>query len=67
MELIPLDAQDRSRFGLTESTAELTYEIADEQYTAQFLIERKQPRITSRNYSFFQVSDGEFVQVFPAE
>ena len=59
--LIPLDSKERSRFGLAASSSELTYEVTGDQYEAKFLVQRKQPRISTRNYSFFQVKDGVLV------
>ena len=59
--LTPLDSSQRSRYGLGESETELTYRVTGENYTAKFLIERVKPRMSTRNYSFFQVSDGVLV------
>lgn len=56
--LVPIDSKERSRFGLADSSTELTYEVTGDTYEAEFLVERKQPKISSRNYSFFQVDDG---------
>ncbi|MFO7906615.1 MAG: hypothetical protein R6U98_28420 [Pirellulaceae bacterium] len=57
-KLVPLDAKERGRFGLADSSSELTYQVTGDQYQAEFLIQRKQPKISTRNYSFFQIKDG---------
>ncbi len=59
--LSPLDSKERSRFGLADSSSELTYQVTGEDYQARFLVQRRQPRISTRNYSFFQVKDGVLV------
>ncbi len=59
--LTPLDSKERGRFGLADSSNELTYQITGDDYRAQILVERRQPRISSRNYTFFQVKDGVLV------
>ncbi len=59
--LVPLDSKERSRFGLEDSSSELTYEFADEGYRATFQVRRRQPHLSSRNYSFFQVQDGQLI------
>ena len=56
--LVPIDSKERGRFGLADSSTELTYEVTDDEYAAEFLVERKQAKISSRNYSFFRVKDG---------
>lgn len=56
--LTPLDANQRSPFGLAESANELTYQVTADKYKAIFRVERKQPHVTTRNYSFFQIRDG---------
>ncbi len=56
--LVPLDSKERNRFGLGDSTSELTYQVTAAQYHAEFLVQRKQPKISTRNYSFFRVREG---------
>ncbi len=56
--LVPLDSKERSRFGLGNSTSELTYQMTGDQYQAEFLVQRKQPRIATRTYSFFRIKEG---------
>lgn len=55
--LVPLDAKERGRFGLADSSSEVTYEITGAPYQAAFLVRRKAPKISTRNYSFFQIRD----------
>ena len=55
--LTPLDANQRGRFGLAESANELTYQVSADAYRAVFRVERTQPRISTRNYSFFEIRD----------
>ncbi|MHB8970989.1 MAG: hypothetical protein ACYC3X_11240 [Pirellulaceae bacterium] len=59
--LTPLDANQRGRFGLAESANELTYQVTADMYRAVFRVERTQPRISTRNYSFFEIRDGLLV------
>jgi hypothetical protein len=56
--LTPLDSGQRSRFGLGESDTELTFRFDQEDYSATFRVERIQPTVSSRNFSFFQISNG---------
>ncbi len=56
--LTALDSKERSRFGLADSSSELTYQLTGDSYQAQFSVEKTQPRISTRNYSFFQIKDG---------
>lgn len=56
--LTPLDSNQRGRFGLAESSNELTYQVTADSFKAVFRVERKQPQVTTRNYSFFEVRDG---------
>ncbi len=59
--LAPLDARERGRFGLAESANELTYQVSADSYRAVFRVERTQPRISTRNYSFFVIREGLLV------
>ena len=56
--LTPLDASQRGQFGLGDASTELTYRFAADDFEARFVVERIVPRISSRNYAFFQVRDG---------
>ncbi len=56
--LTPLDSKERSRFGLADASNELTYQITKNEYSAAILVERKQPVISARDYSFFRIRDG---------
>ncbi len=59
--LAPLDAKERIQFGLADSPSELTYQITADDYQVKFLVQRIQPMISARNYSFFQVQDGALI------
>ena len=42
--LTPLDSSQRGRFGLSESSTELTYQVSDQQFQASFRVERTRAR-----------------------
>ncbi len=59
--LSPLDSSQRSRFGLDDSSTELTYEFSSEDFRARFEVQRIRPRISTRNYSFFRIREGALI------
>jgi hypothetical protein len=56
--LTPLDSSQRSRYGIEQEGTDLSYAFKSADFKAQFQVERVQPRLSARNYSFFHVRDG---------
>ena len=53
--LTPLDATEKSRFGLEGLTTNLVYRYESQPYKATIAIEKIQPRLTARTFSSFGV------------
>ncbi len=53
--LVPLGAEERPGFGLAGIPAELAYRCEGADFTATLAIERTEPRLTARTFSFFRV------------
>jgi hypothetical protein len=53
--LTPLDATEKSRFGLEGLTTNLVYRYESQPYKATIAIEKIQPRLTARTFSSFRV------------
>ncbi len=54
-DLTPLDNSERAALGLTDAEATLAYRIHDTAFAASFVVERAQPRITARTFSFLRI------------
>ena len=53
--LTPLDATEKSRFGLEGVTTNLVYRYESQPYKATIAVEKIQPRLTARTFSSFRV------------
>jgi len=53
--LIPLSADERTRFGLSDRSISLAYRGSAADFTAALTAERTEPRLTARSISFFRV------------
>ena len=53
--LTPLDATEKSRFGLEGVTTNLVYRYQSQPYKATIAVEKIQPRLTARSFSSFRV------------
>ena len=53
--LVPLDANEKKRYGLEDVAASLAYRYDQPPYRARLLVERDQPRLTAQTFSFFRV------------
>ncbi len=53
--LTPLDATEKSRFGLEGVTTNLVYRYESQPYKATIAVEKIQPRLTARTVSSFRV------------
>jgi len=53
--LTPLDAAQKARYGLTDAAATLVYRYESQPYQATLAVERTQPRLTARTFSFLRV------------
>jgi len=53
--LVPLDANEKKRYGLQDVAAALAYRYDRPPYRARLLVERDRPRLTAQTFSFFRV------------
>ena len=53
--LMPLDANEKKRFGLEGVAAALAYRYDQQPYTAHLTVSRQAPRLTAQTFSFFHV------------
>ena len=53
--LTPLDANEKSKYGLANVTTELAYRYDEPPYGLTLAVERVEPRLTARAFSFFRV------------
>jgi hypothetical protein len=53
--LTPLDANEKSKFGLANATTELAFRFEEPPYGLTLAVTRVEPRITARVFSFFRV------------
>jgi len=53
--LLPLDANEKQRYGLEAASASLAYRYDRPPYRARLSVGRKQPRVTAQTFSFFRV------------
>jgi len=60
-QLMPLDEAEKERYGLAEVVTNLAYRYESPQYQATLLVERTQPRLTARTFSFLRVKPGALV------
>jgi len=53
--LMPLDANEKKRYGLEGVAASLAYRYDQQPYTARLTVRREVPRTTAQTFSFFRV------------
>ncbi|MFO8012460.1 MAG: hypothetical protein R6X20_04045 [Phycisphaerae bacterium] len=53
--LLPLDANEKKRFGLEGTSASLAYRYDRPPYRARLSVRREEPRMTAQTFSFFRV------------
>ncbi len=53
--LLPLDANEKKRFGLEGTSASLAYRYDRPPYRARLTVRRESPRMTAQTFSFFKV------------
>ena len=54
-QLTPLDAAEKSKYGMTDVPTTLAYRYESPKYSASLVVERTKPRLTARTFSFFRV------------
>jgi len=54
-QLTPLDEKEKKSYGLAEVATSLAYRYESQPYQAAFSVERTQPRLTARTFSFLRV------------
>ena len=55
VQLVPLDAGDKPKYGLAGVSTRLAYRYDSPKYAASLLVERIRPRLTARTFSFIRV------------
>lgn len=53
--LTPLDANEKSKYGLGGSAESLAFRYESQPYAARLLVQRRAPRLTADTFSFFRV------------
>ena len=55
VQLTPLDAAEKPKYGLADVATTLAYRYESPKYAASLVVERTRPRLTARTFSFFRV------------
>ena len=55
VQLTPLDAAEKPKYGLAGVATTLAYRYESPKYAASLVVERTRPRLTARTFSFFRV------------
>jgi hypothetical protein len=55
VQLVPLDAGDKPKYGLAGVSTRLAYRYDSPKYAASLMVERTSPRLTARTFSFIRV------------